>query len=387
MTFKINISLLYLTGITCFCILAGCSPVLKTGKGVNSISRIQLLNIYELPPAMQFKGTTVGGLSGIDHDQKNDLYYLICDDRSDINPSRFYTAKIQISSKGIDTVILVDATTLINKDRKPYTNYKEDPYRRTDPEGIRYNPVTDELVWSNEGEKAVLNGKMTLCDPSVTVINKQGQYKDSFLLPTNLHVDAADRGVRRNGGFEGLSFDDEYKFLYISVEEPLYEDGPRAGFADSTAWIRIAKFDAVTKKQVAQYAYKVDAVPYAANPIGAYKINGVPEILYVGKNKLLVIERAFSTGRNPCAVRIYIAELTGATDVATINSLQKENSYKPIGKKLLLNMEDLGRYIDNVEGVTFGPKLPNGNQTLMFVSDDNFSATQKTQFFLFEITR
>jgi hypothetical protein len=54
-------------------------------------------------------------------------------------------------------------------------------------------------------------------------------------------------------------------------------------------------------------------------------------------------------------------------------------------KKLLLNMDNLGIYIDNIEGVTFGPKLPDGKSSLLFISDNNFNPLQKTQFLLFEI--
>jgi hypothetical protein len=35
----------------------------------------------------------VGGLSSIDYDAKNDLYYLICDDRSVYNDARFTPPK------------------------------------------------------------------------------------------------------------------------------------------------------------------------------------------------------------------------------------------------------------------------------------------------------
>jgi hypothetical protein len=48
-------------------------------------------------------------------------------------------------------------------------------------------------------------------------------------------------------------------------------------------------------------------------------------------------------------------------------------------------MDKLGVYVDNVEGITFGPKMPNGNKTLLLVADNNFAATEKTQFFLFEL--
>lgn len=66
-------------------------------------------------------------------------------------------------------------------------------------------------------------------------------------------------------------------------------------------------------------------------------------------------------------------------------SLQYSVPAHPANKKLLINMDDLGIYIDNIEGVTFGPDLPNGHKTLIFVSDNNFSKEQKTQFLLFEV--
>ena len=41
------------------------------------------------------------------------------------------------------------------------------------------------------------------------------------------------------------------------------------------------------------------------------------------------------------------------------------------------------RPLDNVEGMTFGPRLRDGRRTLLLVSDNNFAATQFTQFLLF----
>ncbi len=42
--------------------------------------------------------------------------------------------------------------------------------------------------------------------------------------------------------------------------------------------------------------------------------------------------------------------------------------------------DDLGIPIDNIEGMTFGPALPDGRQTLVIVSDNNSSPGQFTQF-------
>jgi hypothetical protein len=97
------------------------------------------------------------------------------------------------------------------------------------------------------------------------------------------------------------------------------------------------------------------------------------------------MERAFVSGKGSNLIRIYSADLSHADDISAIASLDPAPTVKPISKKLLLNMEDLGRYIDNVEGLTFGPVLSNGHQSLIFVADNNFDTKEKTQFFLFEV--
>lgn len=51
-----------------------------------------------------------------------------------------------------------------------------------------------------------------------------------------------------------------------------------------------------------------------------------------------------------------------------------------MSKRLVFAFDDLGLPIDNTEGMTFGPELPDGRQTLVIVSDNNFSPGQFTQF-------
>ncbi|NGY85135.1 esterase-like activity of phytase family protein (plasmid) [Bacillus megaterium] len=41
--------------------------------------------------------------------------------------------------------------------------------------------------------------------------------------------------------------------------------------------------------------------------------------------------------------------------------------------------------LDNIEGISWGPKLPNGHDSLVLVSDDNFNRNQVTQFLAFEV--
>lgn len=348
------------------------------------ITHLRFLSEYEIPYNKEFQNTIVGGLSGIDYDAANDVYYIICDDRSERNAARFYKAQINISDNKIDSVHFLEAFFLKNKEGKVYPGITTDPFHTPDPEAMRYNPRTQTLTWSSEGERIVRNNNIILEDPSVTNISLAGNYLDTFAIPAKMKMSSTEKGPRRNGVFEGLAFADNYKSLFVNVEEPLYNDGSRAGTNDSTGIIRIIKFDVVSKRSVAEYAYAIDPVAYPPNPEGAFTINGIPDILSLGKNKLLVTERSFSTGRAACTIRVYLADVSQADDVSGMNSI-KDKPVKMVTKKLLLNMDDLKIYIDNIEGATFGPNLANGHKSMLFISDNNFDPREKTQVLLFEV--
>jgi hypothetical protein len=375
----------FLFGAIIVC-LAGCATARRaTGDGPVSISQLKLIGEYEVPHNLLYKGTTVGGLSGIDYDRGNDVYYIICDDRSAINAARFYTAKVFLSDQKIDSVVFVKVTSLLQQNGTVYPGSKQDPAHTPDPEALRYNPLTKQMIWTSEGERIVRGKDTILQNPAITLISSDGKYIDTFPLPGNLRMNAFEKGPRQNGVLEGMSFGNRYKTLYVNIEEPLYEDGPRAEIAENNAWIRIYQFDVASRKNTAQYAYKLDPVAYPALPADAFKINGVPDILSIGNNQLVILERSFSSGRLPCTIKIFLADMNGATDVSNNLSLKTTPPVKPVTKKLVLNMDALGIYVDNVEGISFGPILPNGHRTLLLVADNNFVALEKTQFFLFEI--
>jgi hypothetical protein len=361
-----------------------CSTTKKFPQGTANISGIKYLGTFEIPFNLKYESTTVGGLSGIDYDIKKDLYYIISDDRSEKNPARFYSAKIFITQKGIDSVAFAGVNYMKQPDGDVYPNNKHNRFKAPDPEAIRYNPQTKYLVWSSEGERIIKVNDTILTHPSVLMIEPNGKYIDSFALPTNFKMKASENGPRRNGVFEGMSFDDNYKTLYVSAEEPLYEDGPRADVLENHSFIRIIKFDVADKKATQQYAYKLEPVAYPAKPENEFKINGVPDLLSLGNNRLLVIERSFSTGRLPSTIKVFTVDLSDATDISTM-ILKDNRSFTPVKKKLLVNMDNLGIYTDNIEGVTFGPVLPNGHKTLLFIADNNFNIVEKSQLLLFEI--
>ncbi|KAF0243168.1 MAG: hypothetical protein FD183_89 [Chitinophagaceae bacterium] len=369
-----------------FLLLHACKTTqLNNDRVVASIGQLKLLDIYEIPYNLQYKQTTVGGLSSIDYNKALDEYYFICDDRSNINPARYYTAKIAIKDTHIDTVLFTDVQILKRPDGTNYPNHNSNPKHSTDPESLRYNVIAKNWVWTSEGENAIKGKDTILVDPTITIMDQTGKMLDTFYLPRNLRMTRNNIGPRQNGVIEGMSFGEDYKKLFISLEEPLHEDGPRVDVVDNNTWLRFYQFDVKTKKNTIQYAYKPDPIVYPANPINAFKVNGIPEILNIGNDQFIVVERAYSTGRQKCTVKLFLADARSASDVKDIFSLQSGASFTPMKKTLLLNMDDLPQFIDNVEGITLGPILPNGHRTIILVADNNFSALEESQVFLLEI--
>lgn len=369
---------------SCLLVLYACSPMKRATVQVEPTS-LRLIDVYDIPYQFSFQQTTVGGLSGIDFDSAQQIFYTISDDRSALQPARFYTMKIVFNDQQIDTVLFQNAVTLKQPNGQQYPSSKENPQQTPDPEAIRYHPLNRQLVWTSEGERIVTTKDTVITDPSIHVVDRSGKYIRSFSLPENLQMSAMEKGPRRNGVLEGATFANNYQTLFVSLEEPRYEDGPQAALEPNDAWVRIYQFNVSKGKSVAQYAYKLDPVAYAPNPTGSFMVNGIPDIMDIGNNKLLVMERSFSTGRLACTIKIFKVDLNEAEDISATISLKNNPPQKPLRKKLLLNLDTLGIYTDNVEGMCLGPRLKNGKRSLWMIADNNFSPLERSQLFLFEV--
>lgn len=365
-------------------ILFSCSNLKQTAENKATPS-LKLISSIEIPFDETFQNTKVGGLSGIDYDAKNDLYYLISDDRSMFNDSRFYTAKINLFEDKIKSFAFQNVTYLKDETGNSYGNWNNSPTTSSDPEDIRFNAKTNTLVWSSEGARVETADKEVLQNPSLNFMDLKGDFLGNITLPENLKMQKLEKGPRNNGTLEGITFDKDYKNIYTNIEEPLFEDGDQANTSKG-GLIRLYQFDAKTKKNTAQFGYQLEPIAREPNPKGAFGVNGISAIQYYGKNQLLVVERSYSTGTQACTVKVFLCDLKKATNVKNHPFLQNQK-LELASKKLILNMDDMGIFIDNIEGLTFGPKLANGNPSIIFISDNNFSDKQKTQVLVFELVK
>jgi hypothetical protein len=350
------------------------------------VSALRFIGEQIVPSSQMYNGTTLGGFSGIDYRADNGSYYIMSDDASALQPVRYYTATLNFNQNSFTGVNFTSVTTLKRPDGSPFPSFAADRNNAIDPEGIRYDPSTNRIIWSSEGIRNVAVTPFVLNQPFLREANTDGTYVADFGLPQLFRIQATENGTRSNGSFEGLSLTPDSRYLFASQEEPLYEDGPRADVGVANSPVRIVQYNRATRQPIAQYAYLLDAVHQAPNPANQFRLNGIVEVLALSDKKLLVMERSFAVGATPdYSVKIYEVNLAPATDISGLTALQGA-IYKPVQKRLVLDLASTGiRRVDNLEGMTFGPKLPNGNRSLIMVADDNFSSGQISQFLAFEV--
>jgi hypothetical protein len=197
---------------------------------------------------------------------------------------------------------------------------------------------------------------------------------DQFLLGPG-------KGVRLNLGFESAAF--WKKDLWTGSEGALTQDGPAASLTDRSP-ARLLRYRKGNPRQ--QYLYFTETIAEPPVPATNFAVNGLVDILPLGKHELLTMERSFSVGAPGTGnkIKLFHVSLKHADDISRFSSLTGLfGVIEPVEKTLLLNLDVLGRPLDNMEGMTFGPPLKDGRRTLLLVSDNNFAPAQFTQFLLF----
>jgi 3-phytase/alkaline phosphatase D len=340
--------------------------------GRATVAGLQFLGEVTFPTGFTFGGTVVGGLSGLTYDAAGDRYFAISDDRSQFNDARFYTLTIDLDDGTLDDgdVEFTDVTTLLDAGGDPY------PAVSLDPEGIALVDAGT-LFISSEGDANAL------IDPFVDAFDLTGQQLASLPVPSKFLPDGSN-GIRNNLAFEGLTVSPDGRFLYTATENALVQDGPAASLDDGSP-SRILVYDLATGQPAKEFLYETDPVADAPAPAGTFSTNGLVELLALDNTgTLLALERSFSNGVGN-NVKLYQVLTQGAADIEDFDAVADFEVDPPVTKTLLLDFADLGITLDNLEGLAFGPELADGRQSLIVVSDNNFSGTQFTQFLAFAL--
>ncbi len=332
---------------------------------------LRYLDEYVLPANTSVENTIVGGLSGIDYHEGK--YYLVSDQSS--NP-RIYIASLKIENLKIQKLSIEQLITV-----KKTSKFQDEVF---DLESIRYDKESGGFIVTSEG--LIKKNK----NPGLFAISELGEALYSYPIPEYFKSTSGQK-PRNNGVFEGVSESFDGQGYWVGMELPLEEDGAKPKIFPTRSHVRITKFDKKTGEPIRQFAYKLDGI--SKLPINYFAVNGLTEILEYAEDKFLILERSYSAGygSHGNTVKIFEVDASEATNTLQMQSLRGEN-YRKAEKKLLFNFKSVkdkltNQIIDNIEGMSFGPILENGNKSLILVSDNNFNsfARQLNQFILMEI--
>lgn len=347
-------------------------PAAPAGPFPNDF-RLDFIGEATFETGFMFEGSEVGGLSGWAYDPSIDAYRALSDDRSQFADARFYvlTADLSDGLLADGDVAFKEVLALRDEAGDVFPEFS------LDPEGLAYS-TTGELYIASEGDAN--NG----IDPFVDVFTPIGRRIDSLPIPSKYLTGTPDFGIRNNLAFESLTLTPDESVLYTATENALFQDGPAAS-VDGGSPSRIMRFDLETGQPAEEFVYETDAILDPPNPPGAFATNGLVELLALSDDRLLALERSFAVGVGN-GIRIYDISTEDADDVSGLDGLEDAGTVAPVSKELSLDLADLGITLDNVEGMTFGPVLPDGRQSLVLVSDNNFNPNgQFTQFLAFAI--
>lgn len=334
--------------------------------------KVDFLNEVRLPPQV-FQDTPVGGLSALVYDRDHGLFYALSDDRSEKAPARFYTLALDFDRQQprLKGVAVREMTPIRDAQGQLF------PAGTIDPEGMALSP-TGTLWIATEG---ITPQKIP---PFIAEYDQDGTWRRSLPIPERFRPDPENqRGVQDNLGFESLTLvpnapTDPYR-LFTVTESALAQDVRPATQGARSRFLHFYTDGAFLPPMVvAEHFYPVEVAP-------AGGIIGITELMALDRaGHFLSLERSF--GSKGFGVKLWQIATGAAADTAMVPSLSRiGGNLRAIAKKLVLDLANLGITLDNLEGMTLGPKLADGSQSLILISDDNFNPKQITQILLFRL--
>ena len=297
--------------------------------------------VRELPQQAFPETVVAGNYSGITHVKGNQ--YAVANDKSP--QSGFYFFYIEIDSiSGEITNVRMDSLL---------TNGQ--PNR--DEEAIAYVPSSNTLFVAGEADHRIVEYNL-----------------DGSLTGRELNIPEIYKTARRNLSFEALAYNAKTQKFWTSSEGPSPCDGEVASSKNLIQnKIRIQSFNKDLQPDK-QYAYLMD-VPVARDTVTTNSQTGLSSIIALDDGRLIVLERElffvkeyFGSYFNE---KIYVVNPKKGTPITSETQLTDETPY--LEKEFLYewrtDVSVLSYELANYEAMCLGPRLANGDQTILMVCD------------------
>ena len=325
-----------------------------------SPSEVDFLGYSDVLDEQRYEGVKVGGISGLAYNPERDLYYALPDGRGaagslDNIPTRFYTLSAPLEQGRLTDPTILDATILRAPQGEPFTG------ANFDGEAIALTSEEEVLVVSE-------------IEPSIRRFSLDGKFREEMLVPQKFLV-APEGYARDNHTFESLALSPSGRTLFTANEQPISTDEARwflgnhlerlLGKRERVRLLRYENRGSSSLEPSEEFFYRTE---------WRRDLSG---IVALSESELLVLEKERR--------QIFRVSLDGAEDVSDEENLAVSDAM-PLEKELLVDVDDdcpLPSDSEDsfglLEGISLGPELPDGRQTLLLLSDDEFSTDEKTR--------
>jgi hypothetical protein len=182
-------------------------------------------------------------------------------------------------------------------------------------------------------------------------------------------------GVTSNQGFEALAMDAEGDRLFTATAAPLQQDASQPFSRFLHYWVGEPE-----PILISEHLYPLDSDPKEGT------LNALTDLVSIDNaGHFLSLERSYSPTTGYGATLYQLA--TGvATDISGMRTLPSNlKGIVPIRKQLLLNLVDLKIPLQNLEGLSLGPQLPDGSRSLLLISDNGSDPAVPTQVLMLRL--
>lgn len=244
----------------------------------------------------------------------------------------------------VDDKSAYDGFTLLRIDVNPTTgrlqNAVFEDFRHCgkgnrDGEGIVYVPSTNTMFISGEADNEICEYRM-----------------DGERTGRKMTIPEEFKGMKGNRGFESLAYNGNTHLFWTMNEDALPQD--------EDGVLRLQAFDEQLQP-VNQYLYKMD-LPKAKKKAQHYAF-GVSEVTALDNGRLLILEREFFVPKKK------IGSFVGCKIYEVEPSHETPYLEKRLVHSWRTKLNITNRSFANYEGMCLGPKLANGGQVLLLVSD------------------
>lgn len=391
---------LAVTAIWCLAALCPAQGAIEfIGKGTIPGSARDNLGLTDPIDANGTPQNLMGGLgSGLAYTGSGNIYVAVPDrgpaDGASTYLDRFYRLRINIDPVAKTVTPTLLSTHLLSKgpsfpgqiftgNAAAFDPTNSPASLRFDPEGVRVGRTGSIFISDEYGPflyefDAFGNRLRSLAIPQKFLITPPG------VPSAEPAVELANPSGRQpNRGMEGLAINPQGTKLYGMMQNALIQDNAldkdkkRVGLNN-----RLLEID-VSSGATREFLYQLED-----------KGNGVNEILAVNDHEFLVLERDGKAGDKASFKKIFKIDIAGATDISALDSLPKSKvpeGVTPVAKELFLDLlhPTFGLagpdFPEKIEGLAFGPLLPDGRLSLLVTSDNDFFMDNPTKFYAFAI--